>query len=218
MTITVLLADDHAVVREGLRMLLDSQHGMEVVGEVGGGREAVREAARMQPSVVLMDISMPNMSGIEATRAITESYPKTKVIILSMHSDSEYVHRALRAGASGYVVKASASAEVVDAVRAVSDGRRFLSESVSETVIDQYLRGREAPADEDPLMRLSSREREVLQLIVEGWSPARIADEVALSPKTVETYRSRMMAKLSITNIPDLVKFAIKHGLTPLDQ
>jgi DNA-binding NarL/FixJ family response regulator len=217
MAITVLLADDHAVVRDGLRMVLEAQSGLEVVGEAGNGRDAVREVARLQPDVVVMDIAMPELNGIEATRMISSTGPHSKVIILSMHSDAEYVFRALQAGANGYLVKESVGSEVVDAIRSVHRGHRYLSQSISETVLEDYVRRREAPAEEDLLLKLSTREREVLQLIVEGRTTVEIAEIASLSPKTVGTYRSRLMRKLQITSVPELVKFAIKHGLTALE-
>jgi DNA-binding NarL/FixJ family response regulator len=218
MSITVLLADDHAVVRDGLRLLLDSQSGIEVIGTVANGRDAVREFNRLRPDVLVTDIAMPEMNGIEATRTIRENHPQAKIVILSMHSDTEYIFRALQAGAMGFVVKDSAGTEVAHAVRAVHNGRRFLSESISEQVIQDYVLRRAVPKEEDPLLRLSGREREVLQLVVEGRSTNEIGEIVSLSPKTVETYRSRLMGKLEIKSMPDLVKFAIRHGLTSIDS
>jgi DNA-binding NarL/FixJ family response regulator len=218
MAIRVLLADDHAVVREGLRMVLDARPDLEVVGEAGDGREAVRLVAELEPDVVVMDIAMPELNGIEATRRILDSGSPPRVIVLSMHSQTEYVFRALQAGASGYLVKETVATEVVDAIRAVRRGRRYLSQTISEVVLDDYVHRRSGPVEEDPLLRLSSREREVLQLVVEGRSTVEIAEAANLSPKTVETYRSRMMRKLEIDSFPELVKFAIKHGLTSLDD
>lgn len=215
--IKVLLADDHAVVRDGLRMLLEAQSGLEVVGEAGDGREAVREVARLRPDVVVMDIAMPELNGIEATRMICEAGTPPKVIILSMHFQTEYIFRALQAGAYGYLVKDSVGTEVVDAIRAVHRGSHYLSEGISESVIDDYVRQRGVAKEDDPLLLLSPREREVLQLVVEGRSTLEIAEIAALSPKTVETYRSRLMHKLEITNLPELVKFAIRYGLTSVD-
>jgi DNA-binding NarL/FixJ family response regulator len=217
MSITILLVDDHPVLREGLRAILEAQSGLEIVGEADNGREAIRECQRLRPDVVVMDIAMPEINGIDAARAMRENGPLPRIVMLSMHAHTEYIFRALQAGADGYVVKESVTAEVADAIRSVHQGRRFLSESIADSVIDDYIRRRKLPADEDPLMRLSAREREVLQLIVEGRSTAEIADKAALSPKTVETYRSRLMRKLEITNLAELVKFAIKHGLTSVE-
>jgi DNA-binding NarL/FixJ family response regulator len=217
MSITVFLADDHAVVRDGLRFLLEAQHDIKVVGDAANGRDAVRQVAQLCPDVVIVDIAMPDLNGIEATRQIRETRPSAQVIILSMHSTTEHVFRALQAGARGYLLKESAGVEVINAVRAVHDGRRYLSEKISDQVIDDYVRQRDAVEAESPLARLSPREREVLQLVVEGKSSAEIADILFLSPNTVETYRSRLMQKLGISDLPGLVKFAIQHGLTPLE-
>jgi len=218
MSITILLVDDHPVLREGLRAILAAQTDLEVIGEASNGREAIRECRRLQPDVVVMDIAMPEINGIDAARTLREEGPQPRIVMLSMHAHTEYIFRSLQAGADGYVVKESAAAEVADAIRSAHQGRRFLSESIAEAVIDDYIRRRDLPTEEDPLMRLSSREREVLQLIVEGRSTVEIAETAALSPKTIETYRSRLMRKLEITNLAELVKFAIKHGLTTVEQ
>lgn len=217
MSLTVFLADDHAVVRDGLRFLLEAQPDISVIGDAASGREAVRQVAQICPDVVVMDVAMPELNGIEAARRIAQDCPSTRVIILSMHSTTEHVFRALQAGARGYVLKESAGIEVVNAVRAVHAGRRYLSQKISDRLIDDYVVQRHAAETESPLARLSPREREVLQLVVEGKSNADIADILFLSPKTVETYRSRLMQKLGISDLPGLVKFAIQHGLTPLE-
>ncbi len=217
MSITVFLADDHAVVRDGLRFLLEAQHDIRVIGDAANGRDAVRQVAQLCPDVVVVDIAMPELNGIEAARQISEVCPPARVIILSMHSTTEHIFRALQVGARGYLLKESAGVEVVNAVRAVHAGRRYLSQKISDQVIDDYVRQREVAAVQSPLARLSPREREVLQLVVEGKSSAEIADVLFLSPKTVETYRSRLMRKLGISDLPGLVKFAIQHGLTPLE-
>ena len=214
MTITVLLADDHAVVRDGLRLLLEAQLDIRVIGEASNGREVVSLAERLQPGVIVMDIAMPELNGIEATRQIRAVHPSTHIVILSMHSTSEHVFRAFQAGALGYLLKESAGAEVVDAVRAAHARRRYLSQKLVESGITDALDRRRA---ESPLDRLSAREREILQLIVEGKSSAEIAALLPLPPKTVETYRSRLMHKLGLGDLPSLVKFAIQHGLTPLN-
>jgi DNA-binding NarL/FixJ family response regulator len=217
MSITVFLADDHAVVRDGLRFLLEAQHDITVIGDAANGRDAVRQVAQLCPDVLIVDIAMPDLNGIEATRQIGETCPSAQVIILSMHSTTEHVFRALQAGARGYLLKESAGVEVINAVRAVHAGHRYLSEKISDQVIDDYVRQRDAVEAESPLARLSPREREVLQLVVEGKSSAEIAGILFLSPNTVETYRSRLMQKLGISDLPGLVKFAIQHGLTPLE-
>lgn len=213
MTITVLIADDHAVVRDGLRLLLENQSDIRVVGEVADGREAVEATVRLKPDVVLMDLAMPLLNGADATATIMERRESSKIVILSMHSTVEHVFRALQAGALGYLRKESAGNEVVDAVRAVYAGRRYLSQKITESVVDDYVRKR---AEESPLESLSQREREILQMLVEGRSGTEIARLLHLSPKTVDTYRSRMMQKLGIGDLPGLVKFALQHGLTTL--
>jgi DNA-binding NarL/FixJ family response regulator len=212
--IDIFLADDHTIVREGLRVLLDGQPDMRVVGDAADGRHTLEQVQRLRPTVVLMDIAMPDLNGIEATRQIRTACPATHVVILSMHSTSEHVFQALEAGASGYLLKESAGVEVIEAVRAAAAGQRYLSHKIAATM-DAYIQQREH-ATRSPLDRLSAREREILQLVVEGYSSADIAARLFLSPKTVETYRSRLMHKLDVRDIPTLVKFAIQHGLTPL--
>jgi DNA-binding NarL/FixJ family response regulator len=212
--IRVLLADDHAVVRDGLRVLLEGASDIEVVGDAGNGRDAVRLAAKAHPDVVVMDIAMPEMNGIEATELLQDTTPATQVVILSMHSTAEHIYRALQAGARGYLLKDSAGSEVVEAVRTVNIGRRYLSQKIAAAVVDDYIAGRRQAS---PLDSLSRRERQILQLIVEGCSSADVAHKLFLSPKTVETYRSRMMHKLGVGDLPHLVKFALQHGVTQLD-
>ena len=212
MKIRVLLADDHAVVRYGLRALLELS-GVEVVGEAGDGREALRIAEECQPDVAILDLAMPGLNGIDAAAVLRERCPHMRIVILSMHSDAEHVHRAFAAGASGYMLKGSASEEIVEAVRAVLRGSRYLSRELAH--ID---RERAERSDEPgPVDSLSVRERQVLQLVVEGHSSVGIAALVNLSPKSVDTYRSRLMKKLGVSDVPALVKFAIQHGLTPAD-
>jgi len=216
MAIRVLIADDHAVFRDGLRLLLEAQNDITVVGEAANGRLSVQQAERLHPDVVVMDIAMPDLNGIEATEQIRKTYPSTQVVILSMHATTEHIFQALRSGAKGYLLKESAGMEVVNAVRAVYAGRKYLSQQIAETVVDNYILQRQGKPDRSPLEHLSSREREILQLVVEGKTSAEIAKVLFISPKTVETYRSRLMEKLGISDIPGLVKFAIQHGLTPL--
>ena len=212
--IRIVLADDHAVVRDGLRVLLQAQPDFEVVGDAANGREAMRLTQQLHPDVVVMDIAMPELNGIEATLQIHDVAPATQVLILSMHSTTEHIFRALHAGARGYLLKDSAGAEVVDAVRVVHAGRRYLSPKIASTVIDDYISERQRAS---PLDSLSRRERQILQLVAEGKSSAEAAAMLFLSPKTVDTYRSRMMQKLDIDDLPTLVKFAIQHGVTQLD-
>ncbi|MEJ2154485.1 MAG: response regulator transcription factor [Desulfobacteraceae bacterium] len=217
MTISVYLADDHAVVRDGLKTLLEIEDRVSVVGSASNGRDALRQIKKLEPDVVIMDISMPELNGIDATRQINEACPDTRVIILSMHATREHIQRALQAGARGYLLKESAGAEVVQAVHCVNGGSRYLSQPVSDILIDDYLTGIQADPSSDPLDQLSAREREILQLVVEGNSSAKIADILCLSPKTVETYRSRIMAKIKVRDLPGLVKFAIRNGLISLE-
>jgi DNA-binding NarL/FixJ family response regulator len=213
MTIRVLIADDHNVVAEGLRHLLQAHPDIEVVGTANNGRDAVRRAIELDPEVVLMDSNMPDLNGIEATRIIRERAPRTRVLMLSVLADPFHIVRALRAGASGYVPKNSAGSEVIDAIREVHRGRRYLHASVAQDVLERLVD--EEPAA-DPLLQLSSRELQVLQMMAEGKSVSHIARSFSLSVRTVETYRSRMMDKLDIHDMPSLVKFAIVHGLTSL--
>ncbi len=214
MTITVFLADSHGVVRDGLCLLLQAQDDIRVIGNAANGREAVREVRRLRPDTVLMDTAMPELSGIDATLEIREACPSTKILILSMSSSIDHISRALQAGAHGYLLMESTGAELVVAVRAVYAGNRYLSQQITGTVIDDYTRKRRASS---PLESLSSRERQILQLIAEGKSSAHAAKILFLSPKTVETYRSRLMRKLGISGFPNLIKFAIQHGLIPLE-
>ncbi|MHC1744209.1 MAG: response regulator [Syntrophobacteraceae bacterium] len=216
MSIRVFLADDHAVVRDGLRMLLEAGGDMEVVGHASDGLQAVRDVARLKPDVVVMDISMPKLDGIEATQRICQSCPETRIVILSVHSTSEHIFRALRSGARGYLLKESAGEEVVKAVRTVHSGLHYFSPSIAETMIQDYVQLREVTTEKSPLERLSAREHEILRLLAEGKSNPEIADILFLSVKSVETYRSRMMQKLGIRDLASLVKFALQHGLTTL--
>jgi DNA-binding NarL/FixJ family response regulator len=217
MSIKVFIADDHAMVREGLRLILEAERDLSVIGEAADGRQAVRLIQQLAPDVVTMDIAMPILNGIEATEQILNSKTFTQIIILSMHASKEHIFRALEAGAKGYLLKESAGKEMVKAIRAVYAGNRFLSDRISQTVIEDYIHQRTADSEESPIKRLSPREREVLQLVVEGKTSAEIASNLFLSPKTVETYRSRLMHKLGIKDLPGLVKFAIQHGMTSVE-
>jgi DNA-binding NarL/FixJ family response regulator len=186
---------------------------MEVIACVADGRQAVRAAQEARPDIVLMDLSMPELNGADATRAIVQHDPGIRVIVLSMYAEREYVRRALKAGATGYVVKRSAAKELVEAIRAVHRGERYLSPKVADGVIGDDADDKRG----DPLARLSAREREVLQLIAEGRTGAEIAERLSLSQKTVETYRARLVEKLGIRDVPGLVRFAIQRGLVPLE-
>jgi DNA-binding NarL/FixJ family response regulator len=214
MMITVFLADDHRVLRDGLRILLESQDDIKVVGDAENGKKAIEGILKERPNVAVMDITMPELNGIEAAQVIHETDPEIGIVILSIHSDLEHIFRALQAGAQGYLLKESAGTEVISAVRAVYLGRRYLSPSIRESVTEAYMQNR---LIQSPLELLSLREREVLQLTVEGYSSAAIAEKLNLSPKTVETYRSRLMGKINVHDLPELVRFAIKHGITPID-
>jgi DNA-binding NarL/FixJ family response regulator len=212
MTIKVLLADDHRIITDGLRALINGQGDMRVVGVAGNGIDAVRRCIDTKPDVVVLDQAMPEMNGTEAAQMIRERRSGTRVVILSMHSNAEHVQRALRAGVNGYVLKASAGDELVTAIRAVHAGRRYLSAPLTEELIDRMI-----TAAEDPLASLSARERQVLKMLAEGHSIVRIAAKLSLSRKTVETYRERTMEKLGLTDLPALVKFALKQGIIALD-
>lgn len=213
MKIRVLLADDHATMRDGLQALLQAATDIEVVASVGNGRDAINKAISLKPDVIIMDVTMPEMNGIEAAGLLRDKHPEIRIVMLSMHSSSEHVYRALDAGATGYLLKESAGEDIVSAVRTVHAGRTYMSQAL-ETL---ERRSATRTGDGGPLASLSARERQVLQLVVEGRSSAEIAAFVHLSPKSVDTYRSRLMKKLGISDVPGLVKFAIQHGLTPPD-
>jgi two-component system, NarL family, response regulator NreC len=206
--IRILLADDHALVRQGFRLILSAQPDMQVVGEAGTGREAVELAEKLHPDVVVMDVAMPELNGIEATRRLAVSAPRTRVLALSMHKDSVYVREILRAGARGYLLKDSGDADLLAAVRAVAGGEGYLSPGVSDAVLTDYRRH-----VTDPLDLLTSREREVLQMIAEGKTNKEIATSLNLSVYTVEAHRGRVMEKLNLHNTGELVRFALRSGI-----
>ncbi len=216
-SIKVFLADDHRIVREGFRLLLETQPDIQVIGEADNGREAVRQVVKLSPHIALMDIAMPELNGVEATRQICRDCPGVRVIILSMYSTSQHIFDALKAGARGYILKESAGEDLIKAVRTVHCGQIFLCSEISENIVGDYVRHRKMAETQGPLASLSAREREILQLLVEGKSNVRIAERLFLSPKTVETYRSHLMQKLGLNDLPALVKFAIQHGLTSLE-
>jgi DNA-binding NarL/FixJ family response regulator len=213
MPLRVLIAEDHAVIADGMRHLLAARD-FEVVASARDGAEAVRLAAELKPDLILLDIVMPQLNGVDAARAIIQNDPEARVIMLSMYSDSERVYQSLQAGARGYVLKRDLSEDLIEAMRLVASGGRYLSPSVTDTVITDYLHEKRAP---DALHALSVRERHVLQFLVEGKSAAAVARKLQLSPRTVETYKARLMRKLGLTDLPALVKFAVRHGLTPLE-
>lgn len=206
--IRILLADDHSLVRHGFRMILSAQADMEIAGEAGNGREAVELAEKLKPDVVVMDVAMPELNGIEATRRLIELSPRSRVLALSMHKDAVYVREILRAGARGYLLKDSADADLIAAVRAVAKGEGYLSPGVSDAVLSDYRRH-----VTDPLDLLTSREREVLQLIAEGKTNKEIATSLNLSVYTVEAHRGRLMEKLNLHSTGELVRFAVRSGL-----
>ena len=212
----ILLADNHRLFCEGLRTLFANQPGFEIVGEANNGRMAVRLARELSPDLVVMDIGMPELNGMDATRQIRSELPRTRVLAVSMHSDRQYVAGMLSAGASGYVVKDSAFAELAQAVRVVMNGGRYLSPEIVDVVVDDYVE-RLTPAPGSALARLSEREREVLQLMAEGHATAAIAARLHVSRKTVETHRKHIMLKLELHSIAELTKFAVREGLTSLD-
>ena len=214
MSIRIILVDDHALVREGIARLLDGQQDMRVIASFGAGRDAIRYAEREEADVAVLDVAMPDLNGIEVARGLQDASPETRIVMLSMHADVEYVHRALLAGAQGYVLKDCAGRVLLEAVRAVHAGRRYICEQVGPQALEQYARERGIG---DPLDRLSAREREVLQHTVEGRTIVETAERLQLSPKSVETYRSRLMSKLEIEDIPALVKFAIRYGITTVN-
>ena len=213
--IRILLADDHRLFRLGLKQLLDQRAGISVVGEAGSGFEAVDMAKSLKPDLILMDISMPELNGLEATRRILEALPEARVVILSMHSDRRYVTEALRAGAKGYLLKDSAPEDLLQAINRVMGGQYFLSAGVSEQVIDEFIRRAGEDAD-SPYNLLSAREREVLQLLAEGASTRQIADRLNLSAKTIESHRLHLMEKLDLHSVAELTRYAIREGLVGL--
>ena len=214
MSLRILIVDDHAMVADGIRHLLSATADFEVIGTASDGAQAVCMAGGLRPDITLLDIVMPKMNGIDAARAIVQQDPQARVIMLSMYCDSDRVYQSLQAGARGYVLKRDLSDELIDAVREVGAGGRYLSPGVTDTVITSYVEEARAP---DPLQQLSARERHVLQMLVEGASAADIARTLHLSPRTVETYKARLMRKLRLKDLPSLVKFAVRHGLTPLE-
>jgi DNA-binding NarL/FixJ family response regulator len=217
MSTRILLADDHSIMREGLRLLLERDGDMEVVAEAEDGREAVRLAIEMSPHVVIMDIGMPELNGIEATRKIADERPATKVIVLSMHTDKRYVAAALKAGAAGYIWKNGCYKELRSAVQSVMNGQRFLSPAIATSVVDDYVDRLSQESSLTSTISLSPREREVLQLLTEGLSSKEIAAKLGLSSKTVDVHRKQIMDKLGIHSVAELTKFAIREGITPLE-
>jgi DNA-binding NarL/FixJ family response regulator len=209
----VLLADDHTLIRAGLRLVVEQQPEFTVVGEAADGRQAVALAESLKPDVVVMDIGMPGLNGIEACRQIRESLPGTQVVMLSMHSDEGYVLRALKAGARAYLLKDSAEADLARAIRAASEGKSFFSPAVGKVLLDDYMRKLQRTGAEDSYELLTPREREILQLVAEGQSSKEIAALLHLSVYTVETHRARLMQKLNLRGVPELILYAVRKGI-----
>ena len=214
--IAVLVADDHTIVRKGICSLIDGKADIQVRGEAEDGREAIEKVEALSPDVVLMDITMPRLNGLEATRQIKKMFPQVKVLALTMYTNEEYILQILQAGASGNVIKQAAPAELISAIHAVYNGDSFLSPSISKTIIDEYLK-HSAPSLPAEHEKLTDREREVLQLIAEGYSNREIADKLQVSIKTVSVHRTNLMEKLEIHNVTDLVKYALRKGIITLD-
>ena len=215
MSIRVLLADDHNMIRQGLRALLEKETGLRVVAEAQDGREAMKLAAELRPDVVVMDVAMPNLNGIEATRSIVEEQPGTRVLSLSMHSDKRFVREMFAAGASGYLLKDSAFQELAQAIRTLADDRTYVSPGVAGAVIQDFV-GNRTDADSSVFSLLTARQREVLQLTAEGKSTKDIAAQLQVSVKTVESHRQKIMAKLDVHSIAELTKYAVREGLTSI--
>ena len=211
--IRILLADDHTVMRDGLRALLERQTDMLVVAEAADGRECVRLAEEHTPDVVVMDIAMPNMNGIEATRRITSDQPRVAVVILSMHQDESYVLRALKAGAKGYLLKDSLRADVIEAIRVVAQGRSFLTRKISRVLQEDYVQQLESRGLDDSYDLLTGREREILQLVAEGRTNKEVANVLNVSQTTVETHRTHILQKLDLHSVPELILYAVRKGI-----
>ena len=211
--IRVLLADDHVLIRAGLRMVVDAQSDLTVVGEAGDGREAIAMAESLKPDVVVMDIGMPTLNGIEAAHQVREKLQETQIVMLSMHADEGYVLRALKAGAKAYLLKDSAEPDLARAIRAAADGKSFFSPAVGRVLLEDYVRKLQRTGGEDSYDLLSPREREILQLVAEGKSSKEIANLLNLSVYTVETHRARVMQKLNLRGIPELILYAVRKGI-----
>ena len=216
MSIRILLVDDHQILRDGLRLLIEQHDDMQVVGEAEDGLSAIRLAGKLTPDVILMDITLPAVNGIDATQEILKSHPNLRIIALSMHSDRRMVARILSVGAVGYLLKESAFEELIQAIRTVVKGGTYLSPTIAQTVVEEMKRAGAIVGD-TAFTLLSQREREVLQLLAEGQPTKQIAAKLCVSTKTVETHRRQIMEKLQLFSLADLTKYAVREGLTPLD-
>jgi DNA-binding NarL/FixJ family response regulator len=212
-TIRVIVADDHTIIRSGLKALLDREPDIEVVAEAADGRQAVQKAQELQPEVVLLDIAMPNLNGIEAARQISAKHEGMGIIILSMHSDEGYVLKALKAGARGYLLKDSPESDIMNAVRAVNSGKAYFSPEISRMLADDYVRQIQQRGVEDSYELLTAREREILQMLAEGKSNKDVANLLNLSLHTVETHRSNILQKLNLHSVPELILYAVRKGI-----
>jgi two-component system response regulator NreC len=211
--IRVLLADDHTILRAGLKMMLNAQPDIEVIGEASDGRQAVLAAQRLEPDVILMDITMPECNGIEATRQVKRVLPETRVLVLTMHENEEYLFQMLRAGAAGYMLKEAADTELISAIRVVSSGRFYLSPSAQSMMVSDYLQRVRTGEERDSYSALTEREREILKLVAEGYTNNQIGERLFISPKTVDTHRTHIMDKLNLHSRAELVKYAMRRGL-----
>jgi two-component system response regulator NreC len=212
-SVRILLADDHSILRDGMRLLLERQPGFAVVGEAGDGREIIELAREHQPDVIVMDIAMPSMNGIEATRRIVEKHPRTGIVILSMHYDESYVLRSLKAGARAYLLKDALKAELITAIRAVAEGRSFFSPKVSRILQEDYVKALGRKDADDSYELLTDREREILQLVAEGKTNKEIAPILNVSLYTVDTHRTHILQKLNLHSVPELILYAVRKGI-----
>ena len=216
--IRVLIADDHAVLQEGLRQLLSLQADIEVVGVAKDGIEALEQARRLRPDILLMDISMPRMGGLEALKLVRESVPETRVVMLSMFEKDAFAHEALKNGAAGYVLKGAPSSEMLDAIRSAYAGRRFLSHAIQTTVINGYLSGGRKERAATDFDQLTEREKQVFSLLIQGNSTAQVGEVLCISGKTAEKHRANIVHKLGTPSVVDMIKYAVRHGIIDLDS
>jgi DNA-binding NarL/FixJ family response regulator len=211
--VRVLVADDHTILRAGLKMMLNAQPDIEVVGEASDGHQAISEAQRLRPDVIIMDITMPECNGVEATKQVKRLLPGTRVLVLTMHENEEYLFQMLRAGAAGYILKEAADTELISAIRVVSSGRFYLSSSAQSMMVSDYLQRVNTGEEHDSYYALTEREREILKLVAEGHTNSQIGERLFISPKTVDTHRTHIMDKLNLHSRAELVKFAMRRGL-----